>query len=185
MLYIKDIFKKFGLFFSGCLLLALAGCTHSPGTQPPVKHVLAPTRQNLSKFLQQQGVQVIKVGQTLTIVLPSDRVFQAASANLRSDYRPILYKVVSLIRRYDMVSIKVAAYMDSRGNAAHLKALSVRQAEVIVDYLWAHNIDTRFIYAKGYGSERFVGNNATTQGRAENRRIEISFHFSPSDWRDE
>ena len=60
------------------------------------------------------------------------------------------------------------------GNATTNKALSLKRATAVVDYLLKNGVTTDRLSAKGYGSERpIVSNDDETGGRELNRRTEI------------
>jgi outer membrane protein OmpA-like peptidoglycan-associated protein len=68
---------------------------------------------------------------------------------------------------------EVAGHADSSGNDAINDPLAEARARAVVDFLAAHGVDTTRLHAQGYGSNRPVADNATLEGRARNRRVEI------------
>lgn len=130
-------------------------------------------------FLIQAGVKVIQVGETFTIVLSSDRVFNPGSANLNPCYLPVLKAVSHLIFCYEKTTVRVAAYSDCGCPAYSSTILTQAQAKAIARNLWCNGIDARLLIATGYGPDSPIATNRTTCGRAQNRRIEICFRFIP------
>jgi len=136
---------------------------------------------NLSKKLESSGARVIQTGKTLRIILPSDELFANDSANFISSSPPILNTVSQLMAILETTSAQVSGYTDSQPDALRNKALSIRQADVVANYLWSKGPDARLLYSVGYGlkgqvsSERFEG--ALRKGA--NRRIEIKFRYLP------
>lgn len=167
----------------GVMALGLMGCAPSsePGSKAAMQ-VLAPQnnaqRQKLYDYLlNEQGIDVIKVGETRTIVIASDPLFTAKSANFNSQYANNLRIVAQLINSYDVTSVAVTAYTDQAGDAA--RALTEKQAQKVLVYLQKHGVDTRLIYAKGYGNLYPVSIDG--QNTHFNRRIEIKFQFHKED----
>ena len=70
--------------------------------------------------------------------------------------------------------LTVTGHTDSVGPEDYNMGLSVRRAQSAADYLEAQGIDS--ITVKGMGESSPVADNGTREGRAQNRRIEVSTH---------
>ena len=70
--------------------------------------------------------------------------------------------------------VTVTGHTDSVGNDAANLALSKRRAETVASYLKAHGLKAQAVSVTGRGSADPVASNATAEGRASNRRVEIS-----------
>ncbi len=173
-----------GLGLSFIIMATLVGCSQPASHWTYTKQTTAELRQNYIHALKGKGARVIKLGETVRIVVPTDNLFMYNSANLQSrGARSILKTAAKLMKTYQKVSVKVAAYSDNiphRGPKHRKQALTTRQAQVVASYLWSRGIDARMVYAKGYSKRRSVAWNATGWGRTINRRVEISFRFYPS-----
>jgi len=128
-----------------------------------------------SDRLREFHVGIYPVGEDMLIVLPSEFFFYPNSSHMNPGYRPVLDGVIKFINRYDVETIKVAGYTDAAGNKLRNKALSRQQAQNVARYLWRHNLNARYVYATGYGSEYPIANNVTPEGRLANRRVQITF----------
>ena len=64
-------------------------------------------------------------------------------------------------------------HTDSVGSDAYNQKLSVRRAEAVKAYLVSKGIEQNRVYTEGKGETQPVASNATRQGRAQNRRVEI------------
>ncbi len=82
--------------------------------------------------------------------------------------------LASVLKAYPDVKIQVAGYTDNTGNAAKNVTLSEARAASVMSHLVAQGIDAGRISAKGFGDANPAASNDTAEGRAENRRIEIS-----------
>ncbi len=67
----------------------------------------------------------------------------------------------------------VEGHADSQGAAAHNQDLSQRRAESVRGYLVSHGITSNRVTAQGFGVTRPIADNASPEGRANNRRVEI------------
>lgn len=128
----------------------------------------------LAQNITGNGVQIIQLGDTLRLILPADRFFAPGSPVLNANYCPVLDQLALLLKGLNKYVIKVAGYTDDFVWPDRNLALSRQQAQIIADYLWSRNIDARVLYATGYGSEAPIASNINAQGRAKNRRIEIT-----------
>jgi outer membrane protein OmpA-like peptidoglycan-associated protein len=70
-------------------------------------------------------------------------------------------------------SVLVEGHTDSRGSAEANQALSQRRADAVRSYLVVRGYPAQNIEARGVGRARPVAENATAEGRANNRRVEI------------
>ncbi len=172
---------------TGCARLRLEPYIPAPDCPPPdtVNVPLCPAKkpcslcmkESLIFYLRSHDVQVVRVGEDLRLIIPSDNLFRSYSANLIRDYLPVLSAASILISCYDQVGLKVAAYTDVGCCGPFLQntALTQLQAERVQKFLGKMGIDTRYMYAKGYGPLFPIANDTDYYGRARNRRVEITF----------
>jgi len=82
--------------------------------------------------------------------------------------------LAAVLKAYPSYKIQVAGYTDNTGDAAKNKALSEARATSVMKHLVNQGIDESRISVMGYGADNPVADNSTKEGRAQNRRIEIS-----------
>jgi OOP family OmpA-OmpF porin len=70
--------------------------------------------------------------------------------------------------------VLVEGHTDNIGTAAYNKQLSIKRANAVRDALVKNGVAADKIQAKGYGFEKPVASNKTKEGRAQNRRVEIT-----------
>ena len=86
-----------------------------------------------------------------------------------------LQKAITFVRKYPGAKIRLDGYTDSIGTEAYNMKLSERRAAAVKDYLIKEaGVDSSKITAVGHGKADPVANNKTAEGRAENRRVEVS-----------
>lgn len=95
--------------------------------------------------------------------------FATGSANLTPASRTLLNAVVPCI----IAPFEVGGHTDSVGNAAANLALSERRAQSVANYLASKGVDAKLMTTKGFGDTAPIGDNATAEGKAKNRRIEF------------
>ncbi len=72
------------------------------------------------------------------------------------------------------LAVEIAGHTDSTGSAEHNQDLSQKRAEAVVEYLFSKGIETDRLISTGYGDRKPVGSNDTEEGRAINRRTELT-----------
>ena len=100
--------------------------------------------------------------------------FATASYQIPEENKAILDKAATLMKNVKDAKLTVAGYTDSTGNATSNKALSLKRAQAVVDYLVSQGVDAAQLSAVGHGADHPVADNATEEGRFKNRRIEFS-----------
>ena len=71
------------------------------------------------------------------------------------------------------MNIEVQGHTDSTGNAEANKGLSQRRADSVLNALIANGVGQGRVKAVGYGQSQPVADNATEEGRAQNRRVSV------------
>ncbi len=100
--------------------------------------------------------------------------FDTNSSKLRPDSLPALNAVLGLIKNHPDWRWIISGHTDNQGNSALNQPLSDARAKSVVAWLKQHGADPSLLAPQGFGSTRPVADNATANGRALNRRVEIS-----------
>ncbi len=102
-----------------------------------------------------------------------DVLFETNEATLTQDATATLDKAAASLQEWGNVKVEVAGYTDDRGTSEHNEKLSWRRADSVRTYLIGKGVAADRLTAKGYGESSPVGDNATVEGRTENRRVEL------------
>jgi len=94
-------------------------------------------------------------------------------ASLTPEGREKVRGVAETLNRYPDRGIEVSGYTDSSGDDARNQRLSERRAEAVKQILVDSGVSASRITTAGYGAANPVASNATAEGRAQNRRVEI------------
>lgn len=100
--------------------------------------------------------------------------FETAKADLKAASYTHLKNLVEIMKRKKELKIRIDGHTDSDGDESANQILSQQRAESVKNYLISQGIDAGRISAKGYGESKPVADNTTPQGKAKNRRTEIS-----------
>ena len=99
--------------------------------------------------------------------------FATGSATILPESDEQLNNIVAILKAYPNVNVKIGGYTDNTGNAAANQKLSQQRADAVQQALVGKGIDAGRLKAEGYGDQHPVGDNATDDGRAKNRRIAL------------
>jgi outer membrane protein OmpA-like peptidoglycan-associated protein len=99
--------------------------------------------------------------------------FATGSARLTTPAQAILDGVAQMLLANPDVRVEVGGHTDSTGSAEVNTRLSQERAEAVVAYLVKKGVSADRLTAHGYGSDRPIADNATPEGRAQNRRVEL------------
>jgi len=100
--------------------------------------------------------------------------FETNSDDLTPASIAILDGAVATLTKRGDIRVEVGAHTDSRGKDAYNQQLSEKRALQVRDYLSSHGIAADRLQAKGYGEANPIADNATAEGRAKNRRVELT-----------
>lgn len=134
------------------------------------------TKQAILNELQRQDILIHEYGNTISMIIPTDRYFLFNSAQLNDICFRGLVNIIRLMRYYPCRIIYVAGFTDNVGSRHHKQMLSQAQAETMLTFLWANNINAKRLHAEGYADKHAIGDNNTIRGSAYNRRIELQWY---------
>ncbi|MCU0692543.1 MAG: OmpA family protein [Polyangiaceae bacterium] len=109
----------------------------------------------------------------IVITLSGSVLFATAKSELLPIAKEKLDEVVKALTDQGYGGIIVEGHTDSRGRADANQTLSLQRAEAVRTHLVSRGIPSEKIRAVGLGSSRPVADNATAEGRANNRRVEL------------
>ncbi|MGC2856936.1 OmpA family protein [Novispirillum sp. DQ9] len=132
--------------------------------------------RQLRQQLQDTDVEVRRTGDTLIVDVPQGVSFDFDSAELRPEGRDALRQVAGVLVNNPRTTIDVVGHTDSIGRPDYNQRLSERRAGAVADYLTAQRVQPARILVAGRGATQPIATNATEEGRARNRRVEIQIN---------
>ena len=100
--------------------------------------------------------------------------FETGKAAITVDSANEVDNIAAILKAYNKVNISIDGYTDNVGDPAMNSQLSKARAEAVKARLMAQGIDPARLSTVAYGQENPIASNDTEEGRAQNRRIEIS-----------
>lgn len=128
----------------------------------------------LRRQMQGTGVDVVRNGDNITLNMPGNVTFAFDKADIQPQFQPVLDNVASTLQQYNQTVIEVAGHTDSVGSDQYNQQLSQRRAEAVANYLGSRGIMRDRMITVGAGETRPIATNDTEEGRAANRRVEIT-----------
>ncbi len=151
----------------------LTGAAAGAATGGGIGYYMDRQEKALRDRLVGSGVQVQREGDNLRLIMPGNITFETAKADIRGNFYNVLDSVSLVLKEFKDTSILVAGHTDSVGNDSSNQALSERRAYSVKNYFASSGIPSGRVQAVGFGERHPVADNATPQGRAQNRRVEL------------
>jgi outer membrane protein OmpA-like peptidoglycan-associated protein len=123
--------------------------------------------------LQNTGVSVTRVGDSIVLNMPGNITFATDSSNISADFYQVLDSVALVINEFEKTYVDVIGHTDSTGRAEYNQQLSVARASSVARYLESQKVVPQRINTQGMGQNAPIASNDTAEGRALNRRVEI------------
>lgn len=100
-------------------------------------------------------------------------LFDTDKSRIKPEYIYEVDEVASILANNPSLSVEIQGHTDSVGSDRYNKGLSERRANAVMNYLLNKGIDASRMSAVGYGESMPTASNATREGRAQNRRVEL------------
>lgn len=145
--------------------------------------------EKVTEALQESNLQdVVDVtfnSQYVQLTLKGALLFDSGSDALRQESMPVVEQVARILERYAQSTIEIEGHTDnvpiSNGRFANNNELSSFRALAVFDYLVENTtLQPAMIKHSGRGEYVPVADNATPEGRARNRRVEIKIYHTLS-----
>mgnify|MGYP001187258849 CR=1 FL=1 len=128
---------------------------------------------SLRQKLQASGVSVTRVGDDIILNMPGNITFASNSSDINANFYEVLNSVALVLNEYNRTLVDIYGHTDSDGSEQYNMDLSQKRASSVSQYLIGQGIDARRLLVKGMGESQPIATNATPEGKAQNRRVEI------------
>ncbi len=132
-------------------------------------------REELRARLLQQFSLILETRDTARglVVNMSDVLFDSGKFTLRPLAREKLAKISGIVLAYPSLKLAVEGNTDSVGTEAFNQQLSEHRAEGVRSFLTQQGVPESSTTATGFGKTRPIASNDTSEGRQQNRRVEL------------
>jgi len=140
-------------------------------------------------FLTRKAVAPVVVAPEVTVVVPPPVVIEGLNSKgawvvgeaffdfdkvvIKPGAFDYLDKIVEILKTNPEITVRIQGHTDSVGSKVYNDALSMKRAESVKTYLTNNGIDGSRLSCEGFGFSKPEASNATEEGRALNRRVEL------------
>ncbi|HAD79321.1 OmpA family protein [Empedobacter sp. GD03797] len=122
------------------------------------------------------GAEVVRTEEGINLILDENSkvTFDYNKSSLTSTAKANLDKLIEVFKEYPDTDLLVIGYTDNVGSQSYNKPLSEQRAQSVKDYLISKGIASSRLTSTGKGIEDPIADNSTAEGRAKNRRVEVT-----------
>jgi outer membrane protein OmpA-like peptidoglycan-associated protein len=119
------------------------------------------------------GVQVVRNGDELNLIMPGNVTFNTNEYAVRPDFYSVLDSVAEVLYKFTDTNLVVTGHTDSTGAADYNYNLSNRRASSVANYLAQRGVAQSRLISQGVGPDQPIASNSSESGKAQNRRVEL------------
>jgi chemotaxis protein MotB len=143
---------------------------------------------SIQKELAADKAHISRLQNAIKYTVNSDLLFQSGAWEMSPQGQELIARLAPQLAPFQQTKLVVHGYTDNApiGRALQKQGipsnevLSHKRAEAVMQYLIAHGVQPDLIEARGFGEADPIASNATAQGRAQNRRVEVTLAGQPA-----
>ncbi|MFV0607417.1 MAG: OmpA family protein [Niabella sp.] len=120
------------------------------------------------------GAKVERVGEGIVVEFSSAVLFGFDQATVTPQAQQTLNDLITILNKYPDTDLTIDGHTDNKGSEVYNQKLSERRAGNVAGYLTSNGIAIERITTRGFGLTEPKYDNATADGRAQNRRVEFA-----------
>jgi chemotaxis protein MotB len=164
-----------------CAAVLLAGCV-SDQKYDALENEYNQLNQQLSGEIASDQVRITHLQGAIKVAVNSELLFPSGGWQMPADAQKLIARIAPILTPIQQTQILVNGYTDNvpigpelreRGIASN-QELSLKRAQNVADFLVAQGVKPNLVFVKGFGDADPVASNDTPQGRAKNRRVELT-----------
>ena len=122
------------------------------------------------------GARVERVGEGIKITFSSGIMFDIDRAVLKEQYKGELSELATILNKYEDTNILLEGHTDSTGTEEYNLDLSKKRSQSVANYLATQKVNPARFSIMGYGESQPIASNESSEGRAQNRRVEVAIY---------
>ncbi len=168
------------LYVAGAALL-LSGCV-SQQKYNALDQEYQQLQQSMDAEVEAQKMQITRLQNAIKISVNGELLFPSGGWQMPAQARQTIAKMAAILAPQQTTMINVNGYTDNTPIGSELKRqgvtsnliLSQRRADNVMQYMISQGVKPNLVSAQGFGDADPVASNATPEGRAQNRRVELT-----------
>jgi chemotaxis protein MotB len=162
-------------------MLVLAGCV-SQQTYDTLDAQYQQLNETMSAEVAANQMQITRLQNAIKVSINNELLFPSGDWQMPVEAQRTLSKIVPILAPKQQAKLKVNGYTDNvpigpglrrEGITSNLE-LSQKRADTVMQFLIAQGVNPSLVSAQGFGDANPVASNDTPQGRAQNRRVELT-----------
>lgn len=129
--------------------------------------------EEMREQLADTGVQVVREGDNLRLIMPGDITFATNSASISPNFNPVLQDVATVVNQYEKTVLLIEGHTDDTGAESYNQTLSERSAQSVKNLLTTFNVNPTRVTTVGLGEYQPKVPNTSAENRQINRRVEL------------
>lgn len=123
-----------------------------------------------------EGAKVERVGEGIKITFNSGILFDVNSSSMRPEAVSNLQNLSAVLNKYPDTEVLIEGHTDSDGTNEHNMDLSNRRSQSVANTMEAASVMSNRFIIRAYGETQPIADNATADGKQQNRRVEIAIY---------
>lgn len=150
---------------------AIIGATVGGASGAIIGHQMDKQAKEIEAAVPDASVE--RVGEGIVVEFSSAVLFGFNKSDLSTEAKVNLDKLVTVLNTYPDTNIEIQGHTDDKGTEAYNQTLSEKRASAVSGYLLTKQISGSRVTIKGFGETVPKYDNATEEGRTQNRRVEF------------
>jgi len=162
-------------------MLLLAGCV-SQQKYDALEARYRQLNQTMSTEIAANQMQITRLQNAIKVTVNSELLFPSGDWQMSAEAQQTISKIVPILAPKQQTKIRVNGYTDNvpigqglmrQGITSNLE-LSQKRADNVMQFMIAQGVNPSLMSAQGFGEKDPVASNDTPEGRAQNRRVELT-----------
>src|SRR5262249_43345348 len=138
--------------------------------------------QTMSKEVAANQMQITRLRDAIKVSINDELLFPSGDWQMPAEAQRTISKIVPILAPKQQAKIMVNGYTDNvpigpglmRQGITSNQMLSQKRAETVMQFLISQGVNPSLVSAQGLGEADPVASNDTSEGRAKNRRVELT-----------
>jgi chemotaxis protein MotB len=173
--------KKLALACAAVAAFQLAGCV-SQQKYDNLEEEYQSLNSSMSAEVASQQVKISRLQNAIQVTVNGELLFPSGGWEMPAEAKATIAKIAAILAPQQTTKINVNGYTDNtpigpvlmREGVTSNLVLSQKRADTVMQYLISQGVKPDMVSAQGFGEASPVASNSTPQGRALNRRVEIT-----------
>jgi chemotaxis protein MotB len=173
--------KNFAMIYVSAVALLLSGCV-SQSKYNALDQEYQELQQSMNSEVGSQKMQITRLQNAIKVNVNSELLFPSGGWEMSAQAQQTIAKMAAILAPQQTTKINVNGYTDDtpigpglmrQGVTSNL-ILSQKRADNVMQYMISQGVKPELVSAQGFGDADPVASNATAEGKAQNRRVELT-----------